>query len=77
MLNRLQLILSAIALPIAIYGMVRKDYSLQPYTILLLGLIMLIMGLVQFQNGRKGSGWLCVCVSMFILYTSFENFLWM
>ncbi|UIR32141.1 DUF3953 domain-containing protein [Priestia flexa] len=35
------------------------------------------MGLVQFQNGRKGSGWLCVCVSMFILYTSFENFLWM
>lgn len=54
MLIRLQLILSVIALPLMLYSFITKDYTLQPYATLLFGLIMLIIGLVQFQNKSKG-----------------------
>ncbi|TDB53154.1 DUF3953 domain-containing protein [Priestia flexa] len=75
MLIRLQLILSVIALPLMVYSFITKDYTLQPYATLLFGLIMLIIGLVQFQNKSKGFGWLFLFISIYTLYRSVESFL--
>ncbi len=75
MLIRLQLILSAVALPFMVYSFIRKDYTLQPYATLLFGLVILIIGLVQFQNKSKGFGWLFLFIPIYTLYTSVESFL--
>ncbi|MGK0699392.1 DUF3953 domain-containing protein [Priestia flexa] len=42
---------------------------------LLFGLVILIIGLVQFQNKSKGFGWLFLFISIYTLYTSVESFL--
>jgi len=42
---------------------------------LLLGLMMLVMGLEEFQKERKTYGWLLVVVFLFSLFVSVQGFL--
>lgn len=42
---------------------------------LFLGLMMLVMGLREFQKGQKDYGWLSIVVFIFILFVSIKSFL--
>ncbi|WP_043932778.1 DUF3953 domain-containing protein [Bacillus sp. EB01] len=66
MLTFLQIILSITVISLAAYELITEDFKFQPYTILLLGLTMLVMGLREFQKGQKGYGWLSIVV--FLLF---------
>ena len=70
-LKVLRIILSAITLLLAGYGMFTESFVLQPVMIFFLGLLMLVMGLDEFNKGRKGFGYLCIAVAIFISLLSF------
>lgn len=53
------------------YGLLTENHSLQPYMLFFLGLMMLVMGLEEFQKGRQVCGYLSLFVFMFILIVLF------
>ncbi|WP_267490804.1 DUF3953 domain-containing protein [Paenibacillus monticola] len=59
----------------AAYELITKNFEFQSLLILLLGLIMLVMGLEEFQKKRKAYGWLLVVVFLFSLFVSVKGFL--
>lgn len=74
-LKFLRFILSVIVILIAGYGLITKNYEYQSYMILFLSLFMLVMGLDEFQQGRKSNGWINIVVFLFALFVSLQGFL--
>jgi hypothetical protein len=70
-----RIILAVIVVFISGYVLITKNYGLQPYTMFFTGLLMLVMGLYEFQNGRKEYGYLGIIVSIFLFFVSFQGFL--
>jgi len=66
-----RIILSAITLLLAGYGLFTQNFVLQPLMIFFMGLLILVMGLDEFKKGRKGFGYLCIAVAIFISLESF------
>lgn len=75
MLKILRYILSLVIIIIAAYGLITKNFEFQSLMTLLLGLMMLVMGLEEFQKERKTYGWLLVVVFLFSLFVSVQGFL--
>ncbi|WP_226669776.1 DUF3953 domain-containing protein [Metabacillus litoralis] len=75
MLKFLQIILSITVISLAGYGLITEDFKFQPYMMLLLGLTMFVMGLREFQKGKKAYGWLIIVVFLFILSVTIKSFL--
>ncbi|GGH20580.1 hypothetical protein GCM10008013_18020 [Paenibacillus segetis] len=75
MLKMLRFILSPVIIIIAAYGLITKNSEFQSLMILLLGLMMLVMGLEEFQKERKTYGWLLVVVFLFSIFVSVQGFL--
>lgn len=71
MLKVLRIILASIALIMASYSLMTDSYWLQPYTFFLLGVMILIMGLEEFQKGKIVYGYLSVGVSLFLMVVLF------
>jgi len=74
LLKFLQIILSITAISLAGYGLITEDFKFQPYMMLFLGLMMLVMGLREFSKGQKVQGWLSIVVSIFILFVLIKTY---
>ena len=75
MLKILRYILSVIVILFAAYGLITRSFDLNHIMIFLLGLTMLVIGLEEFQKGKKANGWLFVGVFLFSLFVSIQGFL--
>ncbi|MCQ6277535.1 YczI family protein [Bacillus sp. V3B] len=71
MLKISRVILAVIVITMAGYGLLTENHWLQPYMLFFLGLMMLVMGLEEFQKGRKVYGYLSLFVFMFLLIVLF------
>ncbi|MCA0170915.1 DUF3953 domain-containing protein [Bacillus sp. RAR_GA_16] len=71
----LRWIFSIATFTLAVYGLVTSNFEFNHIMILLLGLTMLVMGIEEFQNGRKATGSLLVGVFILSLFVSIEGFL--
>lgn len=67
--------LSVVVILFAAYGLITQNFNLNDIMIFLLSLLMLIMGLEEFQRGKKANGWLFVAVFLFSLFVSIQGFL--
>jgi hypothetical protein len=74
MLRILRYVFAIIGFSLAVYGLITKNFEFQSYMIFTLGLMILVMGLEEFQKERKASGWLLVAVSIFSLFVSVQGF---
>ncbi|MCC5803961.1 DUF3953 domain-containing protein [Rossellomorea vietnamensis] len=69
MLNKLRKTISLIVLASAIYGLVSDNNELLPFTMAGLGILMVIMGLEEYQKNRKSyRSYLLFAVSLFMLF---------
>lgn len=75
LLKILHFVFSVIAISLAAYGLITKNFEFQHYMIFFLGLMMLIMGLQEFKKERKAYGWLFIIVFLFSLFVSIQGFL--
>lgn len=75
LLKFLQIILSITVISLVGYGLITEDFKFQPYMMLFLDLTILVMGLREFQKGKKSYGWLSIVVFIFILFVSIKSFL--
>lgn len=73
--KKIRYVLSPMIIIIAAYGLITKNFEYQSLMILLLGLMMLVMGVEEFQKERKTNGWLLVVVFLFSLFVSVQGFL--
>ena len=71
MLKISRIILAVIVIIMAGYGLLTENHLLQPYMLFFLGLMMLILGLEEFQKGRQVYGYLSLFVFMFLLIVIF------
>ncbi|WP_042221663.1 DUF3953 domain-containing protein [Oceanobacillus manasiensis] len=76
MLKILRNILSVITILLAAYGLITGNFEFQPFMILSLGLLMLVIGLIEFRKGRKNYGWISIFTFFFLLFVSIQTFLW-
>ena len=74
MLKILHIIFSIIVVSIAAYGLITHDYQLNFLMIFFLGLLMLILGIKEFQQDRKVYGWFLIGVFLFSIFVSIQNF---
>ncbi len=75
MLKILQIILSITAISLVGYVLITGDYKLQPYMMLFLGFMMLVIGIRDFQKEKKGHGWLSIVACILILFVSIQSFI--
>ncbi|UTE78316.1 DUF3953 domain-containing protein [Rossellomorea sp. KS-H15a] len=69
MLGKMRKTISLIVLAIAIYGLVSGNNGLLPFTMAGLGILMVIMGLEEYQKNRKSyRSYLLFAVSIFMLF---------
>lgn len=74
LLKTLHYIFAAISLSFAVYGLVTNDHQFQPMMLLFMGLMLFIMGLESFKEGRKVVGWFLIAVFLFSLIVSVQGF---
>ncbi|RSD28420.1 hypothetical protein [Mesobacillus subterraneus] len=76
MLTIFRRVISLIILSMALYGLFTDHFELLPYTILLLGVLMSVMGLEEFKKDRKSySGYGLFFLSFLILLVSIKGLL--
>ncbi|MDR0158850.1 DUF3953 domain-containing protein [Lysinibacillus sp. fkY74-1] len=75
LLTILQIIFSIIVVSLSTYGIITDDYQLNFLMIFFLGLLMLILGIKEFQREQKVYGWLFIGVFLLIEYVSIQTFL--
>ncbi|MFS0638385.1 DUF3953 domain-containing protein [Mesobacillus foraminis] len=75
MLKTSRYALSVVVILFAAYGLITQNFNLNDIMIFLLSLLMLLMGLEEFQRGKKANGWLFVAVFLFSLFVSIQGFL--
>jgi Protein of unknown function (DUF3953) len=75
LLKILRYVLCILSVSLATYGLISKNFQFNDIMIFLLGLTMLVMGLEEFQKGKKAKGWLFVVVFLFSLFVSIQGFL--
>lgn len=66
--------LAIIVVLISAYGLITGDFTLQPFMMFFLGLLMLILGLKEIQQERKITGWFAIVTFLFILFVSIQGF---
>ncbi|MBT2674053.1 DUF3953 domain-containing protein [Streptomyces sp. ISL-14] len=69
-----KLILAMIVLAVSVYQLITGNFDLMPYSMLFLGALMLVTGLVELQKDRKGGFFGCVVVSLFLFFVSIQGF---
>ncbi|MGM0875244.1 MAG: DUF3953 domain-containing protein [Bacillota bacterium] len=75
MLKISRTILAVIVIFISGFGLFTQNFKFQPYMMFFLSLMMMVMGLEEFQKERKGTGWIFITVFLFILFVSIQGFL--
>jgi apolipoprotein N-acyltransferase len=63
-----RIILAVIVALIAGYGLFTGNFKFQTYMMFFLGLMLLVMGIDEFQKGRKGYGLISIVAFLFILF---------
>ncbi|WP_260287010.1 DUF3953 domain-containing protein [Peribacillus aracenensis] len=69
-----KLILAMIVLAVSAYQLITGNFELMPYSMLFLGALMLVTGLVELQKDRKGGFLSCIVVSLFLFFVSIQGF---
>ena len=70
LLTFLQIILSITVALLAGFALITKNFELQPYMILVMSFLMLVMGLRENQKERKGFGLFYIGIFIFLLIVS-------
>ncbi|MFI2130393.1 DUF3953 domain-containing protein [Lysinibacillus fusiformis] len=74
LLKILQFVFSIIVVSLSTYSIITSDYQLNFLVLFFLGLLMLIIGIKEFQRERKVSGWLHIGVFLFSIFVSIQIF---
>ncbi|EAZ86944.1 DUF3953 domain-containing protein [Lysinibacillus fusiformis] len=75
LLTILQIVFSILVVSFSTYGIITGDYRLNFLMILFLGVLLLILGLKEFQKERKVNGWLYIGVFLFLVFVSITSIL--
>jgi uncharacterized membrane protein YhaH (DUF805 family) len=70
-LKVIRIILSAVIITIGGYGFFTDSFWLLPYTLFLMGVMLLVMGLEEFQKGRTEYGYISVAACIFLMIVLF------
>ena len=75
MLKILRYVFATLVLLFVLYGFITRSFAYQPYMIFFLGLMMLIIGLEEYQKGRKLGSWLGLGGFFYAMYVAVEGFI--
>jgi hypothetical protein len=73
-LKILRYVFSTITLLFIIYAFITENYESSPFITFFLGLMMLVVGLEEFQKGRKSYGWLGIGGFLYAFFVSIQGF---
>jgi hypothetical protein len=74
MLKVFRMVLASIVIVMAGYGLMTDNFWIQPYMLFLMGVMLLVMGLEEFQKGKIVYGYLSAAVSLFLIVVLFFTF---
>ncbi|MBM7578026.1 putative membrane protein [Jeotgalibacillus terrae] len=75
-MNNSKLILGIILLILSIYIIMTDDYQWLPFTLLLLGMIVFINGLIELrQNKKSRAGYTYIAIFLIVLYVAIDGIL--
>ncbi|MBU8907519.1 YczI family protein [Desertibacillus haloalkaliphilus] len=66
----LRVILAMIVVILSAYSLITGEYGIMPYTQLLLGLMLFVIGIVEIEGKRKGTAFISFISSGFVLVVS-------
>ena len=74
MLKLLKTILAAAVIVLSAYGLISQNFTFMPYSMFLLGALMLTMGLTELKEDRKRvAGYLFLILSLFIFFVIVQD----
>ena len=74
MLKLLKAILSATIIVLSVYALISQNFMFMPYSMFLLGALMLTTGLTELQKERKRTvGYLLLILSLFIFFVTVQD----
>lgn len=69
------IVCSSITIVLASYGLITKNFEYQAYMVLFSSLLMLFLGIREFQQKRNGIAWLLIGACLFSLFASIQSFI--
>ncbi|WP_042419132.1 YczI family protein [Geomicrobium sp. JCM 19038] len=75
MLLILRLVIAIVVVVLSVISIITENYDFSKYTIGLLGIMFIIMGVDEFKKDRSFFAIFCFLVALFSLYVSINNFL--
>lgn len=66
----IRVILAVIAVFLSGYSLITGEFGIMPYTLLLLGLMLLVMGIIEIQEKRKGNAIISFLSAAFGIFVS-------
>jgi len=76
MFKMIRIILQVVGVGFAAYVLWSQDFTLMPYLMLILGVLMLAAGFERIQKDRKEFwGYMFVVISLFIFFVSAQGFI--
>ena len=74
MLKLLKAILSSAVIILSVYALISQNFMFMPYSMFLLGALMLTMGLTELKEDRKRAvGYLFLILSLFIFFVIVQD----
>lgn len=74
MLKIIYFTLAIVVITLSGYSLITKDFSLMSYMMFALGLLMLVMGITEFQRMKKANAIMIVFASTFIFFVAIYTF---
>ncbi|MEW9050486.1 MAG: hypothetical protein AB2392_04970 [Neobacillus sp.] len=66
MYNKIRIILGIVVLVLAGYGLITQNFIAQPFMMLALCAFILVGGINEFKQGRKGRAFVSIAFSLFV-----------
>ncbi|OLS38518.1 DUF3953 domain-containing protein [Bacillus sp. MRMR6] len=67
MYKKMRIILGIIVLVLAGYGLITKNFIAQPFMMLTLSAFIVVGGINEFKQGRKGRAFVSIAFALFVL----------
>ncbi|MBU8907514.1 DUF3953 domain-containing protein [Desertibacillus haloalkaliphilus] len=64
--ENIRVVLAVIVVILSVYSLITGEYGIMPYTQLLLGLMLLVIGIIEIQEKRKGTAFTSFVSSGFV-----------
>ncbi|GAB3794397.1 hypothetical protein [Virgibacillus kimchii] len=75
MLKQARMVLAMVVIVLSLISLLTNNMNIFPFTLLAVSLLMLVLGIIEFQKGKTWLGIACVVIFVFLVFVVIQGFI--